>query len=375
MARRRYDETHTPEEEGVVTANDPVENVARAILYEGFMLYPYRGTSLKNIQRWNFGVLYPPEYCARHSSERSFLQTEVLARGTMRSVITARILFLQKGSADEVVERDVSVNDLDFASIFVTPRQHPVLSEPLEGNISVGVRFLGDDIWKVTLGCNNSTPGHDADRDSALRGAFISAVVILTIRDGEFYSLIDPPPSVLPWKSSCCNIGMWPVLAGREGRHDRILSAPIILYDYPSIAPESHGDFFDGTEIDEMLSLRVLTLTDEEKVAMKLQGERTRDIVERTEMLDREGMLKLHGAVREGGFRRGDRVMLRPKRRADIFDLALSGRLATVVSEEQDLDGNEYLCVTVDDDPGNDLGMEAKPGHRFFFGFDEVERV
>jgi hypothetical protein len=71
--------------------------------------------------------------------------------------------------------------------------------------------------------------------------------------------------------------------------------------------------------------------------------------------------------------KQGDRVKLRPLGRADIFDIALDGKIATVVSIEQDLENRIYLAVTVDDDPGSDFGQTGKPGHRFFFGADEVE--
>ncbi len=71
--------------------------------------------------------------------------------------------------------------------------------------------------------------------------------------------------------------------------------------------------------------------------------------------------------------RAGDRVRLRPRSRADIMDLVLAGMTATVEAIEQDLDGRVYLAVTIDDDPGKDLGALRQPGHRFFFGPDEVE--
>jgi hypothetical protein len=69
----------------------------------------------------------------------------------------------------------------------------------------------------------------------------------------------------------------------------------------------------------------------------------------------------------------GDRVRLRPLGRADVFDLALNGKIATIISIDQDFEDRIHLSVTVDDDPGNDFGRQGKPGHRFFFGIDEVE--
>jgi hydrogenase maturation protease len=77
-----------------------------------------------------------------------------------------------------------------------------------------------------------------------------------------------------------------------------MLSSPIILYDYPEVAPESPGDFFDGTEIDEMLALRILTMTDEEKRAMALVDEHARRLLQRTEALTPEQMAGLHGTFR-----------------------------------------------------------------------------
>jgi hypothetical protein len=76
-----------------------------------------------------------------------------------------------------------------------------------------------------------------------------------------------------------------------------------------------------------------------------------------------------------GLLRRGDKVRLHPLARADIFDLALDGKIATIESIEQDLEDRIYLAVIVDDDPGRDLGRRLQPGHRFFFGIDEVEPV
>ena len=72
-------------------------------------------------------------------------------------------------------------------------------------------------------------------------------------------------------------------------------------------------------------------------------------------------------------FRRGDRVRLRPQGRADAFDLLLAGHVATIESIEQDFENRIYLAVTVDADPGRDLGAERKPAHRFFYSPEEVE--
>src|SRR5208282_417095 len=121
----------------------------------------------------------------------------------------------------------------------------------------------------------------------ALRQALVSTHTILGVRQGEFVSLLDPPEDCREAVAACGNVGTWPVLVGEEGQRDTLLSSPIILYDYPQLAPESPGDFFDGTEIDEMLTLRIMTMTDEEKVAMAAVDERAAALLARTEALAR----------------------------------------------------------------------------------------
>ena len=129
--------------------------------------------------------------------------------------------------------------------------------------------------------------------------SLVSAHTLLGVVDGEFTSLLDPPEDFREFVSNCQNIGTWPVLVGGEGQHDTMLSSPIILYDYPQIAPESPGDLFDGTEIDEILALRIMTMTDEEKREMRQSDDRARRILERTETMPMERMMKLHGTLRE----------------------------------------------------------------------------
>jgi hydrogenase maturation protease len=179
-----------------------------------------------------------------------------------------------------------------------------------------------------------------------------------------------------------------------QAQRDTMLSSPIILYDYPQIAPESVGGFFDGTEIDEMLTLRVLTMTENEKLEMRQVDEYARRILERTETVGAENLLKLHGTMREvkppedffqattplanvmaqgRELRAGDIVKIRPKNRADAIDMMLAGKTAMIEAIEQDAEGRIHLGLVVEDDPGKDLGLARQPGHRFFYGLDEIE--
>jgi hydrogenase maturation protease len=136
--------------------------------------------------------------------------------------------------------------------------------------------------------------------------SLVSAHLLLGLTGGEFVSLLEPPDLYTPDAKTCTNSGVFPVLAGDEPDRSILLLSPIILYDYPKTSPESAGDFFDGTEMDEMLTLRVLTLTDDEKEEMRRGDPRARRILERTEALTGEEMLKTHGIVRAMREIRGD---------------------------------------------------------------------
>jgi hydrogenase maturation protease len=137
-----------------------------------------------------------------------------------------------------------------------------------------------------------------ANRDDALLRSLVSTHLVLGAKSGDFVSLLEPPAELQELASQCQNVGAWPVLVGEQGQRDTVLASPIILYDYPQIAPESAGDLFDGTEIDEILSLRIMTLTDAEKREMRESDERTRQILERTEAMPAEQFMKLHGGIR-----------------------------------------------------------------------------
>jgi hypothetical protein len=338
-----------------------VEQIAKAVLYEGYMLYPYRPSSVKNQQRWNFGVLCPQSYSeVQKGSEAWTMQTECLVEGNAMTRVEVRIRFLQ------LVARTVSqVTGPKDASLGAVRRFHPVdrlvvddrvyqpWQEALErevilpiynleapgyrlvpdaisfnkdrqfehvhdrigglagvvvrersalcGAIEIMAQKVADGLYRVSVRVRNTTPFESAEkssREEALLSSMVSTHTVLGVQDGGFVSSLAPPESLSELASSCKNVGTWPVLVGEEGQTDTLLSSPIILYDYPQIAPESAGDLFDGTEIDEILSLRILTLTDEEKREMSQSDERARAMLERTEAMPVEQLMKLHGVLR-----------------------------------------------------------------------------
>jgi hypothetical protein len=336
---------------------EPLERIANAVLYEGFMLYPYRKSSIKNQQRWHFGTLGP-----MGGSEQTMMQTECLVEGGNEASLDIKIRFLQ----DEI-EREILLPGLRQGNL---PRRQAFSFASIEGAVEIHSTPVSEQMFRFTVRILNLGAG-----------SMLSAHTLLAVQGGAFLSILDPPDGYREAAAVCANIATWPVLAGREGERSLMLSSPIILYDYPQIAPESAGDFFDGTEIDEILTLRVLTLSDEEKQEVRAGNDRVRGILDRTEALPPEAFAKMHGAIRglrnasKLQYREGDRVRLHPSKKADIFDIALEGKIAIVESVERDFEDNIHLAVTVEDDPGRDFGVARQIGHRFFFGPEEVELV
>jgi hydrogenase maturation protease len=296
-----------------------VERIANAVLYEGYILYPYRASSVKNRRRFNFGVLFPPAYSAVQSgTESSTMRTECLVRGGAGTRLDVRLRFLQVtpvGDPDaslqswqNALEREVNLRDYVLDKARLEPFHFPIgegldgrVDAGIEGTLTVSALPLQDGLFRISVSVVNKTAfeyPEESSRDGMLPYSFAAAHTILAVRDGEFVSLLDPPNGLKEAASACNNTGTWPVLAGEPGQPAFMLSSPIILYDYPQIAPESPGDLFDGTEIDEILTLRIMTLTDEEKAEVRNGDERARRILERTEMLPEEHFMKLHGALR-----------------------------------------------------------------------------
>jgi hypothetical protein len=288
---------------------DRVEKIANAVLYEGYLLYPYRLSAVKNQQRFNFGVLYPREHCERNPGSDAWeMQTECLIRGTAATNIEIKTRFLQlveREGRQEGIERAISTPACGLRSLASQPLQQRILfeGEPIEGELELTASRIRDGLYRVTLRVLNTVAYVDRpDRDEVLLRSLVSVHSIFEVTGGSFISLLDPPDDYREEAAQCRHIGCWPVLAGEEGQTDMMLASPIIMYDYPQIAPESSGDLFDGCEIDEILALRILTLTDEEKREVRNGDERARRILERTEMLPPEHFQKLHGAMR--GFSR-----------------------------------------------------------------------
>jgi hypothetical protein len=370
------------------------EAVARAVVYEGYVLYPYRASSVKNRHRWMFGTLAPRLPPGR-GVEASAMRTECLVQAEPAAAVVVRVRLRQPADvfsrpgvepAREAVEREIdlgahaitllSQEPLERGFAFVEDAavrgEERTITRAIRGLVRLRATRVESSAFRLTVEVENltdSAPGADIAFVS-----FVSTHVLLGLdaEAGAFCSLADPPAPLREAAAGCKNVGAWPALLAR----DVVLASPIILPDFPALAPESAGDLFDSTEIDEILTLRILTLAEAEKVEIRRRGGRAAAILDRTEALGPDQLARLHGAVRATTPRRfqpGDRVRLVPRGRADVFDLALAGRAATIASIEEDFEGQAYVTVTVDDDPGQDLGRAGQPGHRFFFRTEEVE--
>jgi hypothetical protein len=440
---------------------DAAKKVADAVLFEGYLLYPYRSTAQKNQVRWQFGVLAPTGY-AEAAGETSFSQTELLMEAGAEAAVDLRVRFLQlqtraveracdDGFApvdslvvdnqelvtwDEGVERDTEVS-FELAQLMTGEQEfrfHVAAGRDVESVLDATGRDAGRIVRerrpvdgvvracaqrtagpfgaiRVRIRVENTTDGVDpsTSRDVALCRALVSTHLLAAVDGGRFISLLDPPEWARDDARSCVNLHTYPVLVdGGEGG-DVILSSPIILYDHPEIAPESAGELFDGTEIDEILTLRTMALTNEEKQAARATDPRAAAIVDRVDTMPGEWLERLHGAIRSVApasagsagpaepevpwwdpgrdasvspetdsvrvgsvaLARGSRVRLCPgAHRADAQDMFLDGRAATVEAVLNDVDDKQYLAVSLDDDPASELLQWH--GRFLYFSPDEV---
>ena len=430
---------------------DRARAVADAVLYEGYLLYPYRATSTKNQSRWQFGVLGPQGAADTGLGEDGTLSAQVLVRSYRFPSTSGVVRFLQlqhRGverdvgggrfepvdeltagsqrwlSWDEAVECEISIEPFRVTSLPRTceisvPAGRDVekveggrivrTRRSLHGLVAMSAEQDGD-LLRLTFEVRNTAPPA-ADKDEAIATSLIGTHLLIEVTEGEFVSLLEPPDSAARAVARCGQHRCFPVLAGPAGEADLVLVSPIILYDHPEIAEQSKGALFDSTEIDEILTLRVMTMTDEEKAQARATDPLAARIIDRCDSMSPEAMLDLHGvlrnphaptqepglipeipadvdwwdpmadtAVRPGldailvnGTRvtRGSRVRLRPSRRADAQDLFYADKIARVTSVHEDVDGDQHVGVVLEDDPAADL--HDWYGRYLYFAPDEVE--
>jgi len=455
--------------------------VADAVLYEGYLLYPYRASSAKNRARWQFGVLGPPGAAAAGTGEASAMTMQCLLTssgepvdGTPALTLHLRCLHLQRRqlydlsgatveelsvagttwmSWDEAVEREVTfalpLTELrSGTSIPVTIDGGTEIERledargvrlasiqrrrwPLSALLSAGISSLDDEFRRLTVRVENTARQGAGDPVESIRSSLIGAHLLVEGHGMTFVSLLEPPPEAREAAEGCQQDRCWPVLIGEPGGNDLVLGSPIILYDYPEIAAQSAGALFDATEIDEILTLRVMTMTDEEKSEARATDPRAASIIDRCDQMSPEALRELHGILRNPhaepsprssghampdpqwpglsdihavdppsfdtgnvpwwdpatdaavrpeldavtilgvAVAKGSLVRVHPNRRADAQDLFFADQVGRVTAVLSDVDGDVHVALVLLDDPAADLHEDS--GRYFYFAPDELE--
>ena len=408
---------------------DEVGAVADAVLFEGYLLYPYRASAQKNRLRWQFGVLTP----SSDGTEPTRSRTEVLLEPKPDCRLRIRLRFLQLQARTPIiddpqyfpfeegvprqVDAEVALADLPHT----IPVELPASTEEdgpfrrecsaLRGRVVVSSVDLPGPylVHRLRLDVINDgvcPPG--APREEVLRTSLIAAHTVLAAEPGAWVSATDPPRWAQPFVDGCTSEHTWPVLAGPPDRSDLLLSSPIILHDHPQLAPESTINLFDGLENDEILTLRTLTLTDAEKAEARATDPRAAEIIDAVDAMPPEILERLHGAIRSlrpigadspaaqpperppwweqedavdpdtdsvlvgtTPVAKGSHVVLRPGRGGDVQDQFLDGASATVHAVVHDVDGGVHVAVSVDGDPAAEL--QIAHGRFRYFRPDELE--
>ncbi|MCW2779868.1 MAG: hypothetical protein JWR35_317 [Marmoricola sp.] len=430
--------------------------VADAVLYEGYLLYPYRASSSKNRSRWQFGVLGPAGATEAGFGEPASMRLQTVTTAPAPDAsITVHVRFLQlqsrqvhdaAGTAvaelpiadpaaprteltwDEAVECEVEIR-LPGAALTAGVSEPIVVaagedSEPILGAAGVEAGRVARRRWPLAAELTASLVVHGRyavldievrnthgavplDRDDAIRHSLIGTHLIAEADGLEFVSLTDPPDDAADLVARQHQDRCWPMLAGAPGDTDLLLGSPIILSDYPEIAGESAGSLFDATEIDEILTLRVMTMTDAEKAEARATDPRAAEIIDRCDGLSPEELQLMHGinrnphdlaptsfdtgdvpwwspeedaSVRPGldsvlidgvSVARDSLVRVHPGRRADAQDLFFADQVARVTAVLSDVDGGTHVALVLVDDPAADLHDLA--GRYWYFAPDELE--
>ncbi len=453
----------------MTAALDKVRAIADAVLYEGYLLYPYRASSSKNQSRWQFGVLGPPLAAVESFGETPTMSMQCLLeplpeRGGEPPTVTVHLRFLQLQvrsverfddpaytpvdellvdgtsilSWQEATECEVplpafALADARVESIVEVPGSEETESivndagttvgrivrarTPLQALVTTSAERDGAHL-RLMVAVDNTHPEPATTKDDAIRLSLISAHVLIEASGAvRFVSLLEPDDAAIVAAARCHQQRCFPVLVGPTGSTDVVLGSPIILYDYPEIAAESAGALFDSTEIDEILTLRVMTMTDAEKAEARATDPRAAEIIDRCDSMSTETLQQLHGVLRDPhatvdpladvrnaepptfetgevpwwdpatdesvqpeldsvvidgvSVSRGSLVRVHPSRRADAQDLFFADQIAKVTAVLSDVDGGTHVALVLVDDPAADL--HEWYGRYLYFAPDELE--
>jgi hypothetical protein len=388
---------------------EALEQLVSSLLYEGYALYPYTPGATKNATPTPFGIVYPPAYAEGLPTTFDHLRVECVLEqpkeGQTLFRLGATVRFLQaSGERHEAVERRLDLGAAALASLAgdgVGAEFEFAGDPPLVGRARCRAEALDQPgLWRVRVCVHNSTEIESGvDRTEALVASLLSTHVVIEVEHGRFISPLEREGAAGAAVEACRSVNTFPVLA--SATDDAVLAATIVLPDHPRIAPESLGNLFDNTEIEEALLLHVQALSDSERAEIAEQDPAVREMIERAAAARPDQVLSLHGLMKpttelppdpgppsEPGhpnpgepeleldgvtFRKGAKVVLRPGTDRDVYDRMLDGRTATIERLYLDYDDGAHIAVTIDDDPAQDLFRET--GRYLFFKAGEVEAV
>lgn len=393
-----------------------VEAIVSSLLYEGYALYPYT-PGVKNATPTPFGIVYPPGYAEKQPAAFAMLRLECILEGSPGAELTGTVRFLQAaGEGHRGIERRIEVGvgvklaDLSRESKryeFNFPREAG--EGEVRGRAVLEAEMLGPEMARIKLTVHNDSeiggdvPAGEVPRGEALQWSLLSVHPMVEVSDGaHFVSPLERDGEAGAAVEAGDSVNTFPVLVGKDDK--AVLGAAIVVPEHPELAPESLGNLFDNTEIEEALLLHVQVLSDDEREQISEQDPAVKEMIARADKTTSEEMMTLHGrltyteppdedgrttapptpppgmdeiqgetetSVRGASVQRGDTIILRPGTEGDVYDKLLDGRKATVERIYKGMDERVYLGVTVDGDPAQDLLRDT--GRYLFFFADEVE--
>jgi hypothetical protein len=279
-----------------VSADAALETLLDALLYEGYALYPYTETAAKNATPTPFGILYPPAYAHGAPAAFDMLRLHGVVQGPGDAAVAAEVRLLQAApeGGHRALERRLPALTGTLAGLAESSLVETFDLDGVLGRVRLSARPLHPDVWRIALCVHNTTTVPlGLDRTAALRASLLSTHPVVRVAGARFASPLERAGVLGHAVSGCESVNTYPVLAGEAD--DVLLGATIALPDHPQLAPESRGNLFDGTEIEEALLLHVMALSDDERDQVAGGDPALREMVERAAAATPEDLLRLHG--------------------------------------------------------------------------------
>ncbi|MBA2348296.1 MAG: hypothetical protein H0V81_08365 [Solirubrobacterales bacterium] len=280
-----------------------LEELLQTLLMEGYALYPYTPGATKNATPTPFGIVYPPVYAAEGPATHDRLTMVCVVVGeNLEALLRASIVFLEPaGERHEGVERRIELPETSLGALLAEEVAAPFRFTTVLGRVWMAAEPLPyAGAVRVRIGIENHTDvGPGLTRQDGLRSSLMSTHVVARLSGGaRFASPASPEPEHAAAVMTSAQVNTYPVLAADDDT--AMLGAAIMLPDHPQLAPESSGDLFDATEIEEALRLHLLALSDGEVEEMAEQDPAVRAMLDKAIRSAPEDIVRLHGRITVG---------------------------------------------------------------------------